>query len=147
MKRVRMPIRVVCLCLLLNFTAGCGVELAMLGMATSAASTGAAVYKRGKLDASWMASFELVAAAGEEAFEELGMQITKSKGDQEEGEWQIVAVDDEGRKIKLYVERRTPHLTEFQIDVSIFGKEATARLILKRMANVIDLGATRDGTN
>jgi len=146
LNRLLLTGRVLGLCLLLNLTAGCGVELAMLGAAASAASTGSAVYKQGKLNASWMASFGLVVAAGEAAFKDMGMTIEKSKGDTEKGVWTIVAVNDDGDKITLTVDRKSARLTEFQIDMGWFGREATARLLLKRMAVAINLGAMQDGT-
>lgn len=144
---MRLTVRILCLCLLLNFTAGCGVELAMLGAATSAASSGSAVYKRGKLNASWMASFDQVVAAGEGAFDDLGMTVTKSKGDEAKGDWAIIAVNEDKNKVKLKIDRKTATLTEFQLDVGMFGKEPTARLILKRMAVALQLGSTEVGTD
>lgn len=145
--RMSLTIRIVCLCVLVNFTAGCGVELAMLGAASSAASSGSAVYKRGKLNASWMASFDEVVAAGEAAFDDLGMKVTRSKGNEKKGKWAIVAVNDDKNKVKLKVDHKASRLTEFQIDVGLFGKEPTARLILKRMAVALQLGATEVGTD
>lgn len=142
-----VTVRILCLCVLVNFTAGCGVELAMLGAASSAASSGSAVYKRGKLNASWMASFDQVVAAGEAAFDDLDMTVTKSKGDEKKGKWAIVAVNDDKNKVKLKVDRKTASLTEFRLDVGWFGKEPTARLILKRMAVALQLGATEVGTD
>ncbi|MEO1236487.1 MAG: DUF3568 family protein [Planctomycetota bacterium] len=126
--------------------AGCGVELAVLGAAASAASTGSAVFKQGKLDASWMGPFDLVVAAGEVAVGDLGLLITETRGDPVEGEWRIVAVDEHGEPIKITVRRQSASLTEFQIDVGWFGRETTARLVLKRMAVAIGLNVTEDGT-
>lgn len=130
----------------LTFVPGCGVELAVIGAAASAASQGAAVYKRGKLTGSWMGPFDLVVAAGEIAMGDLGFVITDSNGDVEEGKWKIVAVDEDGEKVTITVDRKTHRLTEFQIDVTWFGQEATARLILKRMALAIDIESYEDGT-
>ncbi|WP_221435370.1 DUF3568 family protein [Algisphaera agarilytica] len=130
----------------LTFVPGCGVELAVIGAAASAASQGAAVYKRGKLTGSWMGPFDLVVAAGEIAMGDLGFVITDSNGDVEEGKWKIVAVDEDGEKVTIKIDRKTHRLTEFQIDVTWFGQEATARLILKRMALAIDIETYEDGT-
>lgn len=146
MSQWRMGIKIIGFCLLLGFTSGCGVEMAMLASAASAASSGSAVYKQGKLNASWLAPFNIVVAAGEGAFNEMGMTVKKSAGDDSKGTWTIVAVDDDNDKITLKVVRATPTLTEFQIDVGWFGRESTARLMLKRMAMKINLGDARDGT-
>lgn len=130
----------------LTFLPGCGVELAVIGAAASAASTGSAAYKQGKLVAAWMGSFDLVVAAGEIAFGDLGYSIIESYGSAEKGDWKIVAQDEDGDKVTITVDRKTYELTQFQIDVTWFGKEPTARLILKRMAVAINLGASQDGT-
>ncbi|MEM6458327.1 MAG: DUF3568 family protein [Planctomycetota bacterium] len=136
-------------CLLIGLAfgpAGCGVELAVIGAAASAASTGSAVFKQGKLDASWMGPFDLVVAAGEAAMGDLGLVITRSDGDASAGRWTITAVDEEKQKITVTVDRQTVALTEFRIDVGWFGSESTARLVLKRMAVAIGLAADQDGS-
>ncbi|MEM7625827.1 MAG: DUF3568 family protein [Planctomycetota bacterium] len=125
---------------------GCGVELAMIGAAASAASSGAAVFKQGKLNASWMGPFDHVVAAGEVAAGELGLTIRSTTGDPVEGRWKTVLLTEDGEKIVIKIARKTPQLTEFQIDVGLSGSEATARLLLKRMAVAIDLDASQDGT-
>lgn len=130
----------------LSIVPGCGVELAVLGAAAAAASQGAAVYKRGKLVGSWMGPFDLVVAAGEIAMGDLGYTILESSGDAAKGEWTVVGIDEDGDKVTITIDRKTRQLTEFQIDVTWFGQEATARLMLKRMAVAIDLEAYQDGT-
>ncbi|MEM1109988.1 MAG: DUF3568 family protein [Planctomycetota bacterium] len=127
-------------------TPGCGLELAALGAAASAASQGAAAFKRGKLVASWMGPFDVVVASGEAAFGDLGYRIVETTGDAEAGHWKIVAKDEQNDKITIFVNRQTSRLTEFEIDVTWFGRETTARLILKRMATAINLNADQDGT-
>ncbi|MEM9417839.1 MAG: DUF3568 family protein [Planctomycetota bacterium] len=144
--RRRSVITAAALTLPLTLVPGCGVELAVIGAAASAASQGAAVYKRGKLTGSWMGPFDLVVAAGEIAMGDLGFVITDSNGDVEDGKWKIVAVDEDGEKVTIKIDRKTHRLTEFQIDVTWFGHEATARLILKRMAHAIDIETYEDGT-
>ena len=125
---------------------GCGVELAMIGAAATAATSGAAVFKRGKLDASWMGPFDHVVAAGEVAASELGMQIRSTSGDPAKGYWKTVMVTADGDKITVRTYRKTHRLTEFQIDVGLSGSESTARLVLKRMAVAINLDASADGS-
>ncbi|MEO0515020.1 MAG: DUF3568 family protein [Planctomycetota bacterium] len=137
---------IIVLCLSLSLCPGCGVELAVIGAAASAASSGSAAYKQGKLVASWMGPFDVVVAAGEIAFGDLGYAITESSGNALEGDWKIVATDEDGDKVTIKVDRKTQQLTQFQIDVTWFGKEPTARLILKRMAVAINLETHQDGT-
>lgn len=124
---------------------GCGVEMAVLGAAASAASTGSAVYRRGKLDASWMASFERVVSSAELATSELGLELLSSVGDSVAGTWTIAARNAAGEKFVVRVQRKAPRLVEFQIDIGWFGRESTARLLLKRMALAIGLDEDRNG--
>ena len=118
----------------------------MIGAAASAVSSGSAVYKHGKLDASWLGPFDQVVTAGEVAVGDMGMHLRQTHGDAEEGVWKIVAADDHNEKVVIHITRQTPVLTEFQINVGWFGHESTARLLLKRMALAIELGADEDGT-
>ena len=124
---------------------GCGVELAVLGAAASAASTGSAVYRRGKLDASWMARFERVVAAAELAANDLGLELLSSVGDSAAGTWTLTARNAADEKFIVRIERKAPRLIEFQIDIGWFGHEPTARLMLKRMAVAIGLEEERNG--
>ena len=141
-----LPLRAVVLSLVLLCTGGCGVELAMIGAAASAASQGSAVYKRGKLNASWMGPFDMVVAAGEVAGTDLGLSIKSNTGNPAKGQWVTLFVTDDGDKISVKTTRKTQHLTEFQINVGWFGEESTARLLLKRMAVAINLDANHDGS-
>jgi len=134
------------LVVLILLSPGCGIELAVIGAAASAAAQGSAAYKQGKLIAAWMGPFDLVVASGEVALGDLGYAILQSNGNASKGEWKIVGVDEESEKVTITVNRKTKQFTEFQIDVTWFGKEPTARLILKRMAVAIDLNAEQDGT-
>lgn len=145
--RFRKSAQALALGITLLILPGCGVELAMLGAAASAASQGSAVYKRGKLNASWLAPFRLVVTAGEVAFDDLGMQIIESEGDYDKGTWTILAINEDKNRATIKIDRKTDKLTEFQIDIGMFGKEPTARLLLKRMSLAINLGNEQVGTN
>ena len=140
-----MKIKAAALTAALLVLPGCGVELAVLGAAASAASAGSAVYSRGKLHASWMAPFDLVVAAGESSFSELGMLITDSSGNAREGQWTIKAITGTDDEVEIRVQRETRDMTEFVIDVGWFGQEPTARLVLKRMAVAINLAYEEAG--
>jgi len=124
---------------------GCGVEVAVLGAAASAASSGSAVYRRGKLDASWMASFERVISGAELAASELGLELLSSAGDSAAGTWTVAARNAVGEKVIVRVNRKASSLVEFQIDIGWFGRESTAQLMLKRMAVAIGLEAEQNG--
>lgn len=146
LKKWTKPLRIGLLAGALCFTGGCGIELAMIGAAASAASSGSAVFKRGKLQASWMGPFDHIVAAGEVAGSELGLSIRSTDGDPAEGYWKTVMYTADGDKITVKTYRKTNSLTEFQIDVGLSGSEPTARLLLKRMAVAINLDARQDGS-
>jgi hypothetical protein len=125
---------------------GCGIELAALGAAASAASQGSAVFQRGKLAVSWMGQLDTVVAATEAAGTDLGLLTRHSSGNVVEGQWRTVMYTHDGDKLVVTVQRKTPEFVQFTIDIGWFGSEPTARLLLKRMAVAIDLDATRDGS-
>lgn len=146
MSRFVKSMRVLFLSAPLVGAGGCGVELAVIGAAASAASQGSAVYKQGKLNVSWMGSFDRVVAAGEAAGSDLGLIIMSTEGDAAEGTWETVLSTRDGDKIVVRTTRKTRKLIQFQIDVGWFGSESTARLLLKRMAVAINLDAMEDGS-
>ena len=125
---------------------GCGIELAMIGAAASAASQGSAVYKSGKLNVAWMGNFNQVITAGEIAANDLGLLIVSTDGDAHEGWWETKLITKDGDKIAIRTTRKTSQLIQFQIDVGWFGQESVARLVLKRMAVAIRLDANADGS-
>ena len=125
---------------------GCGIELAMIGAAASAASQGSAVYKSGKLNVAWMGDFDEVVAAGEIAGNDLGLLIVSTVGDAQEGTWKTKLTTSDGEDIVIKTMRKTPQMVHFQIDVGWFGHESMARLLLKRMAVAIRLDANADGS-
>ena len=125
---------------------GCGIELAMIGAAASAASQGSAVYKSGKLNVAWMGNFNQVVTAGEIAANDLGLLIVSTTGNAEGGHWETKLRTRDGDKIEIRTTRKTPQLIQFQIDVGWFGQESVARLVLKRMAVAIRLDANADGS-
>ena len=130
----RLPVYLFVLSSLVPGLAECGAEIAVISAAVSAASTGSAVIKHGKLDAAWMASFQEVVAAGEGAMNDLGLEIHSSLGKAENSHWTIIAFNEDHDRVTIRIARKTERLTEFQIDVGRLGKDPTARLILQRMA-------------
>lgn len=126
--------------LVLAFVPGCGVELAVLGAAASAASTGSAVFKQGKLNATVMVPFDEIVRSAEEALGNMGMIITENGGQMRKGTWEMKAETLRRQDVTIRVRRDTAIVTSFQIDVGWFGSETLARLTLKRMAVASDLG-------
>jgi hypothetical protein len=113
-------------------TAAVATAGTVAGIAASAVSTGADVYRMGKLDSADEARFDQWIAAAHAAAADLHLTIRK-QADSGKGEWRCTLADDRKSTIGIYVERRTETLLRTRIDVGVFGSEPTARLILTRM--------------
>lgn len=113
---------------------GCagGLELAAVGAAASATEAGETAVKRGKIKAAHLATLEATVRAAEHAIEDAGLTFTH-------GRWrpdhrvELQAEDEKGATYNIRIERRTPRLVRYQLDVGWFGHNATARLLLNRM--------------
>jgi hypothetical protein len=117
---------------------------ALMGIAASAVSTGADVYRLGKLDAADMVGFEEQIAAIRVAADDLGFKIEREERP-EAGRWRCTVVDDRNSRIRVRVESRTEKLTRTRIDVGVLGSEPTARLLVSRIRIHIE-PATRPAT-
>ena len=133
-------------CLLLSFhlilllaASGCAtVTVAtagtIAGIAATSISTGAEVYKWGKLDAVEMDTFEDSVAAVRLAARDLQLKIVKDlKPDAKQDRWSFLLSDDLKDTISIDLDRRTQRLTAMRINVGLFGSEPTARLVLARI--------------
>jgi hypothetical protein len=105
----------------------------MVGLAASAVSMGADVYRLGKLDSADAVRFEQRVDAVRSAAGELGLLVVKESLDARKGEWRCTLADDRKSNAKVFVQRRTETLCRTRINVGIFGSEPTARLILARV--------------
>src|SRR3954470_8936210 len=113
-------------------TAAVATAGTLAGIAASAVSTGADVYRMGKLDSADEARFDQWIAAIRAAGADLNLKVQKWSDDGK-GVWRCTFADDRKATISVAVERRTETLCRTRIDVGIFGSEPTARLILIRM--------------
>ena len=104
----------------------------MVGLAASAASTGADVYRMGKLDAADEARYGEWKLAVRKAAADLHLRKVRDYDDGQ-GEWRCTLLDERNAKIKVIVQRRTATIVRTRIDVGWFGSEPTARLILARV--------------
>ena len=107
------------------------------GIAASAVSTGAEVYRLGKLDSADEARFDEWIDAVRIAADDLHLQIAK-ESNKRKGEWRCTLVDERKSKIKVTVQRRTETLCRTRIDVGWFGSEPTARLLLAQVRLYIE---------
>jgi hypothetical protein len=105
---------------------------AFAGLAATGVSTGADVYRMGKLDAVDMVGFDDQIAAVEKASRDLSLTIEKQER-YEPGRWRCTIADDRQSRFRIYLDRRTEKICRTRIDVGIFGSESTARLFLARM--------------
>jgi hypothetical protein len=113
-------------------TAAVATAGTVAGIAASAASTGADVYRMGKLDSADQARFDDWIAAARAAAVDLDLKVQKWS-DNGKGVWRCTLADDRESTVSITVERRTNTLCRTRIDVGVFGSEPTARLILSRM--------------
>jgi hypothetical protein len=103
------------------------------GVAASAVSTSADVYRMGKLDAADEARFDEWVGAIRAAAADLHLSVEKDSLDDGKGVWRCTLVDEHKSKIKVNVRRRTETLCRTRIDVGWFGSQPTARLVLARV--------------
>jgi hypothetical protein len=114
------------------------------GIAASAVSTGAEVYRLGKLDSADEARFDEWIAAVQAAAADLHLDIER-ESDNGKGLYRCTLRDERRSKINVIVERRTETLCRTRIDVGWFGSEPTARLILARIRLYEDLTSPDTG--
>jgi hypothetical protein len=105
----------------------------VLGVAGSAASTGGAVFSRGKLDSAEMASADRWSAAVRAAAAELCLSVAEPRVGEPGGPRLFTLTDDHGSAVDVRIETRTATLLRNRIDVGLFGSEPTARLLLSRI--------------
>jgi hypothetical protein len=134
---IRFTLSVGCAVTLAVCAGGCATAAVvsagtMVGLAASAVSTGADVYRMGKLDAADEARFDEWVAAVRAAAAELDLKLAKETNDGK-GVWRCTLTDERNSKVRVSVERRTRALCRTRIDVGWFGSESTARLILARV--------------
>jgi len=111
---------------------------AMAGLAATGVSTGADVYRMGKLDAVDMVAFDDQIAAVRKAADELKLTIDKQElYDEATGRWRAIIADDRDSRFRVYLERRTANMCRTRIDVGMFGSESTARLFMARVRGEI----------
>jgi hypothetical protein len=122
------------------FLLGCGgcaiLPLAALGtifgIAGTAVSAGPEVYHMGKLDTAVMADDGACRRAVRMAAMDLRLRVVSDHGGTKCSPGWKFELEDEGKsKIEATVERRSPMLCLFRVDVGLFGSEPTARLILQ----------------
>ena len=127
------------LCLMLvSVSSGCAtVSVAtagtIAGIAASSISTGAEVYRLGKLDAVEMDTFEDATAAVRLAASDLELKIVEDEKKKGKDEWSFELSDDVKNTLSVRVQQRTDRLAAIRVDVGIFGSEPTAHLVLARI--------------
>jgi hypothetical protein len=106
----------------------------VLGALGSAASTGADVYKLGKLDATLMVTADQCHAAVVNSAADLGLRIIIDKQtDTKNKVWEMTLHDDLKTPVGIHIERRTDRMCRCRVDVGIFGSEPTAHLFMERI--------------
>jgi hypothetical protein len=138
MHRSRIASLIIC-CLFPLACSGCitgslitlGTVFGALG---SAASTGADVYKLGKLDSALMTNADEVHHAVFLAAVDLSLVV---KNDQRTEKKMIVyemaMLDTQKAQVGVHIEQRTPSMCLCRVDVGFFGSEPTAKLMMERI--------------
>ena len=113
-------------------TASIATASTLAGIAATGISTGADVYRMGKLDSADLGTFEQWTSATRAAAGDLGLKIERDET-YGEGKWRCYLADDHQTHSRVYIERRTPKLCRIRVDVGVLGSEPTARLLLARI--------------
>jgi hypothetical protein len=114
---------------------------AFAGLAATGVSTGADVYRMGKLDAVDMVALDDQISAVHEAAAELKLRV-ESEELYDAGRWRATIADDRDSRFRIYLERRTANMCRTRIDVGMFGSESTARLFMARVRSETSVPST-----
>ena len=127
---------VVCITLAVGAGGGCATATVAaagtaVGLAASAISTGADVYRLGKLDAADEVRYDHWLAACRASVGKGGLSYhVEKEADDGDGHWTCVMRDDREKRVILSVERRTATVCQTRVDIGLLGSEPSARLIL-----------------
>jgi hypothetical protein len=106
----------------------------VLGMASSAASTGPEVYRAGKLETALMIQYPQLLQDVRTAATDLRLHIARDRSDSKSGDnWDFKLRDDQNAQIEITIQRRSAMLCRCCVDVGIFGSEPTAKLIMRQI--------------
>ncbi len=105
---------------------------AFVGMAAAGISTGADVYRMGKLDSVDLCEFDDLKPAVYTAAKQLNLTVVSETMMGYE-QCKIKLIDDRGTTMRVSIQSNTKRLCATRIDVGIFGSEPTARLLLARV--------------
>jgi hypothetical protein len=106
----------------------------VLGALGSAASTGADVYKLGKLDAALMCSAHDCHEAVLKSAVDLGLRVkSDSLSNKSDPVYEMTLIDDLKSPVGIRIEQRASAITLCRVDVGLFGSEPTARLVMERI--------------
>lgn len=107
------------------------IPVATLAAAGSAVQSGSSVWRSGMLSSALLAPFDRTVGAVEAAAAELGLSVRARSS--REGHDAIYLVDDHHNRMRIMVKHRTDAYTVVVIDMGVFGSQAVARLILRRI--------------
>ncbi|MEM7682513.1 MAG: DUF3568 family protein [Planctomycetota bacterium] len=128
------PKRAACLggFLTLALLPGCGIELAMVGAATTAGQSAFGVFRAGKLTVNRRQPMEGLQRAAEEARAALDLTFVDVR-DHDPERWELKLKDDRNAHITIRLVRRTSIVTQVQVDVGPFGSRSMAQLVYAAM--------------
>lgn len=128
------------LCLLLAaagsgcITASLATVGTVLGAVGSAASTGADVYKLGKLESALFCNARDCHVAVLATAVDLGLLVKSDSLSTKEGiVYEMALLDDLKSQVGIRIEQRSSKITLCRVDVGFFGSEPTAKLVIERI--------------
>jgi hypothetical protein len=106
----------------------------VVGAATAAVSTGADVYRLGKLDTAVMANYDDTREAVREAAANFRLKIVRDQQERKHYHiWNFELADDLKETVDVRIERRSDELCLIRVDVGWFGSQPTAQLIIDKI--------------
>jgi Protein of unknown function (DUF3568) len=114
----------------------------VIGAASSAVSTGADVYRLGKLDTAVMATYNDSREAVREATANFRLKVV---WDEQEGKhkniWSFRLADDLKETVDITIEQRSEMLCLIRVDVGWFGSQPTAQLLIDKIRTHLSANA------
>lgn len=127
-RRPRTPTTLITLLVAAGFLPGCTSPVIIASAGLTAVQTGSSAFIRGELESATVASIRTIYDASLAALADLQLPV----------EWQVInernayihARESSGRKIKIFLEARSPVVTKINIRVGVWGDQAISRLVL-----------------
>lgn len=109
---------------------GCTAPLAVQGL-SSTSPVAFSYIGRGKGDSFWLAHYDDVIQATEQAGQTLSLELEKKMIEKDHTKFQYA--DGRGNHLEIMIERRTETMTYARFDVGFFGSRSMGRLMVRQI--------------